>query len=366
MSSSSCVRFLVINGDVIQTQVPQVSTFLETNPGAYTTTRTHNAASCILFWDRHMRRIAQSATILANSRPEFFFGLSKSCPFNSFFASSSSWESVMRPLVSDALRKVMTISMNKRGGGEELAITSLVSGNVSNLDSIVEGDTEETRISKAINVCVHVGTYVPLVFGVKENGARLAVVGHGREVARAKFSEWVTMRKSLEKLRPPLTNELLLSNDGDQILEGCLTNFFAVCCKEKTDVTEQYLSDSKSGYSFEVQTAPLSDGVLPGVIRQLVIEVCQSRGIPFREVAPCWSQRKLWNEAFITNSLRVVQHVEKIQVPSSWELIEMKTWKEVNWEEICFKECPGVITSEIQKEIGRRADLEGYPISNFT
>lgn len=39
------------------------------------------------------------------------------------------------------------------------------------------------------------------------------------------------LRKPLEKLRPPFATELLLSNDGDRILEGCLTNFFVVCRK---------------------------------------------------------------------------------------------------------------------------------------
>lgn len=39
------------------------------------------------------------------------------------------------------------------------------------------------------------------------------------------------LRKRLEKLRPPSVTELLLSNDGEQILEGCLTNFFVVCLK---------------------------------------------------------------------------------------------------------------------------------------
>ena len=40
------------------------------------------------------------------------------------------------------------------------------------------------------------------------------------------------LRKDLEKLSPPSTTELLLSNNGDHILEGCLTNFFVVCGKE--------------------------------------------------------------------------------------------------------------------------------------
>ena len=35
----------------------------------------------------------------------------------------------------------------------------------------------------------------------------------------------------LEKLRPPSVTELLLSNDGDRILEGCVTNFFVICRK---------------------------------------------------------------------------------------------------------------------------------------
>ena len=38
------------------------------------------------------------------------------------------------------------------------------------------------------------------------------------------------------------------------------------------DMTDEALNDPESSRLFEVQTAPLSDGVLPGVIRQLVIE----------------------------------------------------------------------------------------------
>lgn len=35
----------------------------------------------------------------------------------------------------------------------------------------------------------------------------------------------------MDKFRPPLATELLLSNDGDQILEGSVSNFFVVCRK---------------------------------------------------------------------------------------------------------------------------------------
>nr|GFC55458.1 D-aminoacid aminotransferase-like PLP-dependent enzymes superfamily protein [Tanacetum cinerariifolium] len=48
-------------------------------------------------------------------------------------------------------------------------------------------------------------------------------------------------------------------------------------------------------------TAHISGGVLPGVVREVVIEVCLKIGIPVREVAPSWSKRYLWEEAFITS-----------------------------------------------------------------
>lgn len=177
------------------------------------------------------------------------------------------------------------------------------------------------------------------------------------------------LRKPLEKLSPPFATELLLSNDGDQILEGCLTNFFVVCRKDGTEVGNEAEQKDLRGYkcacSVEVQTAPISDGVLPGVVRQVIIEVCLKYGIPLREVAPSWSKREQWEEAFITNSLRLLQHVGTVRVPCSWESLNSKTWKEVTWEEKQFEGGPGSITAVIQKEIMGKAVLEGYPVTSF-
>jgi hypothetical protein len=39
------------------------------------------------------------------------------------------------------------------------------------------------------------------------------------------------MRNGMEGMRPPGVTELLLTNDGDHILEGSVTNFFVVCLK---------------------------------------------------------------------------------------------------------------------------------------
>ncbi|KEH40546.1 class IV aminotransferase [Medicago truncatula] len=116
-----------------------------------------------------------------------------------------------------------------------------------------------------------VGKVLPIA--LKEgNGAQLAVAGYGRNVAAAKYSDWARIRKTLEKLRPPSVTELLLSYNGDQILEGCVTNFFVVCRKDRGSDDEKAPYDHGKKNSFKVQTTPNSDGVLLGIIRQLVLE----------------------------------------------------------------------------------------------
>ncbi|XP_058110165.1 uncharacterized protein LOC131253250 isoform X3 [Magnolia sinica] len=347
-------RFLVVNGVPCLTQdTPSISTFLQSHSGAYTTSRTNFNASSLLFWERHLLRLADSTRVLAESCPDLFISQRTRTTLLSS-SSSSCWDFVLRPLVTDSLRAgFRSVLIEQQDGGrsdgEELAVTTLICGNGGP--------------PMGLDVYVHFGIYVPPVFGGTENSAHLAVVGCGRDVARAKWSEWVRTRKCLEKLRPPLATELLLSNDGDRILEGSITNFFVVCHREMDSATgDPY--DCKSRHSFEVQTAPISDGILPGVVRQLVIEICSSKGIPFREVAPSWSSRKSWKEAFITNSLRLVQHVETILVPNSWKHLQSKMWNEVSWEEKKF-EGPGLITTEIQKQIMERAGIEGYPLSHF-
>ncbi|KAI9156985.1 hypothetical protein LWI28_015123 [Acer negundo] len=255
--TSTSPRILSCNGVVsYSSETPSVSTFLQTHPGAYTTTRTHNNSSCPMFWERHLQRLANSARILFDSNSQLLF---KSAD----------------------------------------VIPSLLTPKLSGIE-----DVSGSSIGGVFDVYAHFSGYTPLAFGVRGNGAHLAVVGRGRDVAEAKYSDWVRL----------------------------CHKFFVVCRKDN------------SAADFEVQTAPISDGVLPGVIRQLVIEVCISKGIPLREVAPSWSEHELWEEAFITSSLRVLQHVESIQVPRTWELHGSKCWDEIAWKEKQFEESPGMIT----------------------
>ncbi|XP_019452854.1 PREDICTED: uncharacterized protein LOC109354663 [Lupinus angustifolius] len=351
-------RFVFTNGHTLQLDAPPIKHFLQANPGAYTTSRTHNNASCLLFWDRHIKRLSHSIHILSNLAPQLLFKTNHS--HSPILLPSNA----LQLLVNDSMCKVLPIALKERTGcEEELAITTLVTASLEGLNACQ--DVDEESLSRILHVHVHIQSYVPLAFGTPSNAAHLALAGYGRHLATAKYSDWVRIRKTLEKLRPPSVTELLLSNDGDQILEGCVTNFFVVCGKDLDSDVGKALYDYGNKYPFEVCTAPISDGVLPGIIRQLVLEVCRSEGIPFREIAPSWSEHEIWEEAFITNSLRLVQHVDSIQVPTEWQSAHSKTWKDISWTKKQFQGGPGIITTLIQEKIMEKAILEGYPISDM-
>ncbi|KAL0848065.1 hypothetical protein Bca101_021312 [Brassica carinata] len=353
---SNC-RFLYHNGVILE--APPVTTFLQSLPGAYTTTRTIDSGTSFLFWERHMKRLSSSIRILLDSKPELLFSSwSSSRVWTNQLVPDSSVYDLVNGSMSEAMRSVVDKERD-RLCGEELAVTVLVTGNAEKKLSRLDDE----KVVDCLDVWLHIGGYS---LGVGERAASLALVGLGRDVATAKYSDWVRLRKPLEKFRPPSTTELLLSNDGDHLLEGCVTNFFVVCLR-KSSCGSLY---GESLSEFEVQTAPVSDGVLPGVIREVVIEVCLSKGIPYRERAPSWSERELWEEAFITSksfrSLRIVQHVGTIKVPvGSLEALGSTKPEEIQWKEKRFKEGPGMITELIQNAIMERGIEEGIPLKDL-
>ncbi|XP_062204617.1 uncharacterized protein LOC133906666 [Phragmites australis] len=329
---------LVNNGAISPHAPPSAASFLESTPGAYTTARG------LLWWPRHLLRLAHSARLLAQSHPHLL-GLPEPRPLD-FSLSGTPIHSLVNPSVRVAIHEMRSRLPVPLMDEEDFAVTALVRG----------GDSGE-----GLDVFVHAGTYPPPVFG--EAGARVAVAGRGRDAAAAKYAPWARMRKTMEKMRPPGVTELLLTNDGDRILEGSVTNFFVVCQKEEHQRNGPF-SYQTLATEFEVQTAPLSDGILPGIIRQIVIEVCHDLGIPVREVSPSWSEHELWQEAFVTSSLRLIQHVESVQAPLLWEDIQSKTWSDVSWGVKQFQGA-GCITTQIQREILKRARTEEYDIKNL-
>ncbi|URD78152.1 Aminotransferase class IV [Musa troglodytarum] len=349
-SSGGGATFLVVNGVRFTGDVPPVATFLRSSPGnltrcfplfpmitadadvfpyarpltgAYTTTRTHGGASLVLFWDRHLRRLAHSARILARSHPGLFL-----LPLGSAAGGGGDATALIdsiENLVHESLLVGLRLALRDRdraGSDDELAITALVRGR------------HETD---CLDVLLHLGFCSAAVRRRRSpfSGRWPREGAGGGQVHR--LGAWFVIlfdarvRQGMEKMRPPSATELLLTNDGDRILEGSVTNFFVVRRKVINDLTDLPPSDSESSCTFVVQTAPISDGVLPGVIRQLVFEICSSLGILVEESAPSWSDRELWQEAFITSSLRLVQHVETIQAPTSFKEFHLKTWNELSW-----------------------------------
>lgn len=158
--------------------------------GAYTTSRTHNNGSYLLFWERHMKRLPQSIQTLSHLAPQFLFKPEKSIASLPSSVNLPIWQPTVQMLVNDSMCKVLPIALKEKNDGEELAITTLVSGNLEELNARKTMEYEE-RLCKALEVHVHVDAYVPSSFGVRENGAHLALVGRGRDVAAAKYSDWV-------------------------------------------------------------------------------------------------------------------------------------------------------------------------------
>ncbi|KAL8143467.1 hypothetical protein V2J09_016499 [Rumex salicifolius] len=231
---TGATRFLMTNGVVLPPgETPPVSTLLEAHPGAYTTTRTH--AHTLLFWDRHVRRLSHSLHTLLRFNPNLLFGSGFTLPQT--LSLSIDLEQMIRYRFQSSLSMALPDAMEARefNTGEELAVTALVAGNRQRLGGVRRLD-EET-VARVFDVFVHIGMYVPAPFDADGNWARLAVVCGKRDLAMAKYSDWSRQRKSLDSMRPSSATELLLSDDGDRILEGTVTNFYAVCLKVRTIYT---------------------------------------------------------------------------------------------------------------------------------
>ncbi|RLM84852.1 uncharacterized protein C2845_PM04G04590 [Panicum miliaceum] len=357
--SSPAAAVLVSNGVVSPRAPPSAASFLEATSGAYTT-----ACGSLLWWPRHLRRLAESAALLARSHPHRL-GLPRPRSLDSLF-SETPVHALVNPSVRLAIHEMRSrLPVIKE---DNLALAALIRG----------GDSVSRD---GLDVFVHVGMYAPPVFG--DLGAKVAVAGMGRDAAAAKYASWARMRKSMEKMRPPGVTELLLTMMGITFLKALSqtsllsakrvlgTHQFTSIMLSSTRAVNEEEHKSKEPFAvqtlankFEVQTAPISDGILPGIIRQIVIEVCHDIGIPVREISPSWSKHELWQEAFVTSSLRLIQHVESVQVPLLWEDVQSKTWSDVSWAVKQFQG-PGCITTQIQTEILKRARSEEYDINNL-
>ena len=66
-----------------------------------------------------------------------------------------------------------------------------------------------------------------------------------------------------------------------------------------------------------LRTAP--DGVLPGQVRQMVLDACGPLGIPLSLSAPRLEEAAEWDEAFLTGTGRLIRPVKQVRVPEGMQ-----------------------------------------------
>jgi len=102
--------------------------------------------------------------------------------------------------------------------------------------------------------------------------------------ATSRLALWLAERSS--------GGEVLLMSSRGRLIETTRANLFVI--------TERGL-----------ETAPSSQA-LPGIARQVILELAREMGIPIRVRAPSLRERSRWREVFVSNALRGIRPVRRI------------------------------------------------------
>lgn len=130
----------------------------------------------------------------------------------------------------------------------------------------------------------------PLPAEVYARGVRCVTVHGARHNPQAKTTDWMLDRRQIEASLPDGIFTGLLVGDGEVILEGLSSNFYAIV-------------------DGELRTA--AEGVLPGIAQQIVFEVAPAI-VPLRRQAITAADLPACAEAFITSSSRGIVPVVEI------------------------------------------------------
>ena len=125
---------------------------------------------------------------------------------------------------------------------------------------------------------------------VLANGARVVTISARRENPVAKATGWMHQRKKAVETVPPGIYEMLLVGEGDVILEGAGSNFFAII-------------------DGELRTA--DEGILKGIARKALLTSAESI-LPIRLQPVTLADLPKLAEAFLTSSSRGVVPIVEI------------------------------------------------------
>jgi branched-chain amino acid aminotransferase len=130
-----------------------------------------------------------------------------------------------------------------------------------------------------------------------EDGVRLGVQPHARYAAsdftHVKALSWAHNLRWLERAQEQGLDEVLLLNEFGRVAECTSANVFAV-------------------FGQQVVTPPLSDGCLPGITREVLLEAIVVPGIQIAERGLTVEDLHRADEVFITSSTRGLLRVQEI------------------------------------------------------
>jgi branched-chain amino acid aminotransferase len=254
--------FASVNGEVLpaaEARVSVLDTGFTFGDSVYETLRTYGGRPFHL--DRHLARLRSSAGRLRI------------------------------PLAGDAdfVRDVEAVLA--RAGNPESYIRIMVSRGVGDVSYHFDRVRGPTRV-------VIVKPYEPLPERLYAEGVAVIVASVRRNSPRAldpaiKSGNLINNILAVQEAQAAGALEPILLNERDEVAEGASANVFVV----------------KGG---TVLTPPLSAGILPGVTRQLVLEIGRGLGIPVREQTLRLDDLRAADEAFITSTLKEAVPVRTI------------------------------------------------------
>jgi branched-chain amino acid aminotransferase len=254
--------FASVNGEVLpaaEARVSVLDTGFTFGDSVYETLRTYGGRPFHL--DRHLARLRSSAGRL---------GI---------------------PLAGDADFARDVEAVLARAGNPESYIRIMVSRGVGDVSYHFDRVRGPTRV-------VIVKPYEPLPERLYAEGVAVVVASVRRNSPRAldpaiKSGNLINNILAVQEAQAAGALEPILLNERDEVAEGASANVFLV----------------KGG---TVLTPPLSAGILPGVTRQLVLEIGRGLGIPMREETLRLDDLRAADEAFITSTLKEAVPVRTI------------------------------------------------------
>ncbi len=151
----------------------------------------------------------------------------------------------------------------------------------------------------ALNILITFRRGVPYAPALYERGFTAITAKSTRRnqhspLSRHKTTSFLDNIVAKREARALNADEAILLNTAGNIAEGSVTNVFLVI-------------------HGEVLTPPIADGALPGIIRQKVLQSCNSQCIPYREASLAPIDLILADEVFLTNSLMGIMPLSKVE-----------------------------------------------------